>query len=96
MVPAMALMTASVEPRYRGGFMSVNSSVQQFASGLAAFTSGHIIGQSPTGELTRFGIVGFISVACAYTCIYLVRFLKYPPAKAATTKSSEPAAVMEG
>ena len=91
MVPAMALMTASVEPRYRGGFMSVNSSVQQFASGLAAFTSGQLIGQSPTGELTRFGIVGFISVACAYTCIYLVRFLKHP-----TAKSSEPAAVVEG
>ena len=35
-VPAMALMTACIEARHRGGFMSVNSSVQQLAAGLAA------------------------------------------------------------
>ena len=36
-VPAMAMMTAAVESRYRGGFMSINSSVQQFSCGLAAW-----------------------------------------------------------
>ena len=76
MVPAMAMMTASVESRYRGGFMSVNSSVQQFSSGLAAYVSGEIIGQSPEGRMTHFPLIGFISVVCAYTCIYLARFLK--------------------
>src|SRR5882724_2765135 len=34
-VPAMALMTASIEARHRGGFMSINSSVQQLAAGFA-------------------------------------------------------------
>ena len=42
MVPAMSMMTASIEARYRGGFMSTNSSVQQFAAGLAAYASGKI------------------------------------------------------
>jgi predicted MFS family arabinose efflux permease len=78
MVPAMAMMTGSIEARYRGGFMSINSSVQQFSCGLAAYASGHIIGQSATGELTRFPWVGLISVTCILSCIYLSRFLKGP------------------
>src|ERR1044071_2701330 len=48
MVPAMAMMTASIESRYRGGFMSINSSVQQFASGLAAYVSGQIMDRTPS------------------------------------------------
>ncbi len=78
MVPAMAMMTGSIEARYRGGFMSINSSVQQFSCGLAAYASGHIIGESATGELTRFPWVGLISVTCILSCIYLSRFLKVP------------------
>ena len=78
MVPAMALMTASVEPRYRGGFMSINSSVQQFTSGVAAYTSGMIIGQSPQGAMTHFPIIGVLSVVCAWGCIYFARFLRTP------------------
>jgi len=78
MVPAMAMMTASIEARYRGGFMSINSSVQQFAAGLAAFVSGHIMGQTTSGELTHFPAVGAMSVVCALTCIYLARYLKSP------------------
>lgn len=78
MVPAMAMMTGSVEARYRGGFMSINSSVQQFSCGLAAYVSGQIIDQSPKGELTRFPLVGLLSVMCVLTCIYLSRFLKAP------------------
>jgi predicted MFS family arabinose efflux permease len=83
MVPAMALMTASIESRYRGGFMSINSSVQQFASGLAAYVSGQIMGQSDTGQITHFPFIGLISVSCAFLCIYLARFLKAPEAKPA-------------
>ncbi|MEP6663187.1 MAG: MFS transporter [Verrucomicrobiota bacterium] len=78
MVPAMALMTANVEARYRGGFMSINASVQQFASGIAAYVSGLILGQNARGEITHYSIVGILSVFCTYTCIYLARFLKAP------------------
>jgi predicted MFS family arabinose efflux permease len=81
MVPAMALLTASIESRHRGGFMSLNSSVQQFAAGLAAYASGHIMDQAPNGEITRFSVIGGLSVACAFTCIYLARHLHAPPQK---------------
>ena len=75
-VPAMAMMTASVEGRYRGGFMSMNSSVQQLASGVAAFLSGHLLGQAPGGQITHYPVIGAISALCALLCIYLARYLK--------------------
>jgi predicted MFS family arabinose efflux permease len=78
-VPAMAMMTATVESRYRGGFMSVNSSVQQFSCGFAAWLSGGIIGQGPNQEITHYPIAGLASLACILTCIWLARFLRPAP-----------------
>jgi predicted MFS family arabinose efflux permease len=74
-VPAMALLTASVEPHHRGGFMSINSSVQQISMGLAAWLSGKII--QDTGEhMSRFGVAGIVSVFFGCAAIYLVRYLR--------------------
>ena len=78
-VPAMAMMTATVESRYRGGFMSVNSSVQQFSCGLAAWISGGIIGQGPNQEITHYPIAGLVSLGCVLVCIWLARFLRPAP-----------------
>ncbi len=78
-VPAMAMMTATVESRYRGGFMSVNSSVQQFSCGLAAWVSGGIIGQGPNQEITHYPRAGLVSLACVVACIWLARFLRAAP-----------------
>ena len=75
-VPAMAMITATVRPRYRGGFMSANSSVQQFAAGIATFLSGMILGQTPRGELAHFPTVGLISAPCCVAGIFLARYLK--------------------
>ena len=75
-VPAMAMITATVESRYRGGFMSVNSSVQQFSCGLASWVSGHLVGQGPHKEITRFPIAGMLSLGCVLLCIWLARFLR--------------------
>jgi len=75
-VPAMAMMTSTVESRYRGGFMSVNSAVQQFACGVAAWISGAIVGEGPKKEITNFQMVGLVSIFCVLACIYLARFLK--------------------
>jgi multidrug resistance protein len=76
-VPAMAMLTSSIEPRHRGGFMSINSSVQQLSSGVAAWASGHIIGHQGA-LMTRFGAVGIVSVLCGFAAIYLSRFIKTP------------------
>ncbi len=49
MVAGLAIVTSSVEPSRRGGFISANSAVQHFASGLGAFVSGKIIVTTPQG-----------------------------------------------
>jgi predicted MFS family arabinose efflux permease len=71
MVAAMALMTSSVEPHRRGGFLSANSSVQHIASGLAAYLGGAIISQSADGRLQNFGAVGWIAAASTLASIWL-------------------------
>ncbi|MDB6018655.1 MAG: sugar transporter [Pedosphaera sp.] len=80
-VPAMAMMTGAVEARYRGGFMSINSAVQQFSMGIASLLCGLILGENAKGEITHFRVNGLISIVCAYSCIYLARFLKAPQTK---------------
>ncbi|WP_205502123.1 MFS transporter [Rufibacter psychrotolerans] len=76
-VPAMSLITSSVEPRLRGSFMSVNSSVQQLASGLAAFLSGLIITNVPgSAELRHFGTVGLIATVFTLVSMWVVTRLK--------------------
>lgn len=65
MVPAMALITSSAVPRNRGGFLSINASVQQAAAGLATALGGLMLGQRINGEITGFPLVG--GLACAAT-----------------------------
>jgi predicted MFS family arabinose efflux permease len=74
--PGMALVAGAVEPRYRGSFMSLNSSIQQITSGIVTYFGGLIIGKSATGEMTNFPLVGVVAVGCAFLSICLARFLK--------------------
>lgn len=60
-VPAMALVTSSALPRYRGSFMSINASLQQMAIGLAAVVAGAVIGETKDGELTGYSTAGLIA-----------------------------------
>ncbi|QHL87033.1 MFS transporter [Nibribacter ruber] len=76
-VPAMSMITSSIEPRLRGSFMSVNSSVQQLASGLAAFLSGLLITNAPgQDDLIGFGTVGLIAAFFTLVSMWVVTKLK--------------------
>ena len=76
MVPAMALITSSVEPKQRGGFMSVTSSIQQFSSGLASFGAGLILGTTSSGALTFYWVVGILASITSVVCLLLSRRIK--------------------
>lgn len=73
MIPAMSLTTGIPEMRDRGAFMSINSSLQQMAGGIAAICAGLIITQasksSPLEHYNRLGIVVAIVIA---VCVFLV------------------------
>ena len=74
--PAMAMISNAVDGRYRGGFMSVNSAVQQAASGLANLTAGLLVSQGASGRLTGYPRVGLVSVACFGLTYYLASRLR--------------------
>ncbi len=70
-VSAMALITGVVPPVRRGGFMSLNSAVQQVAAGGAALLGGWILGDSPDA-LARFPLVGIVGAAATLLAMPLV------------------------
>jgi predicted MFS family arabinose efflux permease len=75
-IPGMAMVTNSVEGRYRGGFMSLNSAVQQFASGLASLIAGAIIVKGAGGRLEHYGLVGLLGAGCILASLALASRLK--------------------
>lgn len=61
-VPSQTLTLNSVEPRYRGGFMSLNSSLMQLSSGSASYLAGKVVYTLPDGTLQNYGILGISTV----------------------------------
>lgn len=59
--PAMAMITNAVTARYRGGFMSVNSALQQAASATANLVAGWFMIQEPSGHLAGFPLLGYFA-----------------------------------
>ncbi|MGA8655420.1 MAG: MFS transporter [Chthoniobacterales bacterium] len=70
-VPAMAMITSSVEPEHRGGFMSVNSAVAQFSAALAATVAGWVIHDGANHQLVGFGNVAWIYAGWATVGLWL-------------------------
>jgi predicted MFS family arabinose efflux permease len=70
MIPAMAMITSSVKPQNRGSFMSISSSVQQLAAGLASLIAGVIVIDNG-GSLARYNWVGYFAIAVTVVCIFL-------------------------
>ena len=78
MVPCTALITACAAPRDRGGFMSLNASVQHLGSGAATVLAGYMIVERPDKSLVGFSLVGL--VACAATAASIVLAGRLRPA----------------
>lgn len=73
MVPATALNTAVPEMYDRGAFMSINSSLQQMAGGVAAMFAGLVVMQtSEHSPLQHFDTLGYVMVVIMAICIFLV------------------------
>jgi predicted MFS family arabinose efflux permease len=73
MISASALMSAVPDPAHRGSFMSVNSSLQQFAGGIGAGVAGLIVVQAPSGALARYDILGYVVVAAMILVVIMLR-----------------------
>jgi len=73
MVPATALNSAVPDAYDRGAYMSINSSLQQFAGGIAALFSGLVVVQkSKNSPIENFDILGYVMVILMLLCFYFV------------------------
>jgi predicted MFS family arabinose efflux permease len=72
-IPAMALITSSISSEKRGSFMSLNSSVQQLASGLASYTASFILAKTDSGELIHYEKVGYLAMVAGVISIILAQ-----------------------
>jgi len=82
MIPGMAMISASVEPRLRGTFMTLNSAVQSAAMGSAALVGGLIIGRDAQGHLTLYWVAGLLGVVASGLSAWLAGRLRLQGAQA--------------
>ena len=77
MVPMQALIISKANPNMRGGFMSMLSSVQHLASGLASLLGGLVVHQATVGgKLENYHLVGYGSAAGAVLSVFCAQLFK--------------------
>jgi predicted MFS family arabinose efflux permease len=60
MITASAMITGIPDPADRGAFMSINSSIQQLAGGVASGLAGIIVFRSPAGHIENYAYLGWV------------------------------------
>jgi MFS transporter, DHA1 family, inner membrane transport protein len=95
MIAAMAMITGSVEPRRRGGFMSANSSIQHIAGGLGASIGGLIITQTADGRIEHFTTVGTLAALTTLSTLWLAGRVRQADAAPITAEQISLAAAAE-
>lgn len=73
MVPAMAIISGSIEPKKRGSLMSLVTTVNHLSLGFASYVGGVWIQKLPNGELVHFDRLGLFAIAMTLISIYVVR-----------------------
>lgn len=75
-VPALAMVTSSTVSASRGRYLSLTSSVQQVASGLASLTAGIMLTLNPDGTMSNYDRAGIISIIFTLLAIITSRRLE--------------------
>ena len=68
----MAIINSAAQPKLRGTFMSLNSTVQSLAMGLAATLGGFIVTQQSNGLIAGYQNVGYIALAANLLAVWFV------------------------
>jgi predicted MFS family arabinose efflux permease len=72
MIATSALISSVPDLKDRGAFMSINSSLQQFAGGIASALAGLIVVQTASGHLDRYGVLGGVVVTAMLITLVLM------------------------
>lgn len=72
-IPANAIITSVVPAAQRGSYMSIVTSMQQLAAGIASYLAGLIITKSATGELLNYQYVGYVAILISLSAIFVAQ-----------------------
>ena len=75
-VPVLAMITSSAESASRGRYLSLTSSVQQAASGLASMLGGFLLVLESDGRMANYEVAGWISAIFVLLAIWISRHLR--------------------
>lgn len=76
MIPGMAMVSAAANPRNRGTFMTLNSSMQSAAMGLAALVGGHLIARNSAGLIENYWLCSVIAIVFNVIALLIARQVK--------------------
>jgi predicted MFS family arabinose efflux permease len=77
MIPANTIISGVVNPKYRAGFMSLNSAAQSLASGASAAIAGMIVVQPDVnGPMYHYDTVGYVAISFTLLAILVMIRLK--------------------
>ena len=71
-VAAQALSSAVPSPQDRGAYMSISSSLQQIAGGVAASVAGLLVSQTGDGPIEHYDRLGFVVAGATATTVLLM------------------------
>lgn len=74
-VTAQAMISEVVSPSQRGSFMSINGSIQQLGSGLAALCAGAIVVTEKSGKIINYNWVGYLSIVVLLASLFFGRVI---------------------
>jgi MFS family permease len=74
-ISSSALLSALPQPADRGSYMSVSSSLQQVAGGVASVIAGFIVVEAPSGELVHFDVLGYVLVCTTAITLVMMYFI---------------------
>ncbi len=94
MIPTQAIISGVVNPQQRGGFMSINSSMQQLATGVAALIGGAIVQKTAGGRIEHYDWVGYFSIALILASVWLAGRVQ-PIEQSAAAIAQEPVPTAE-
>ncbi len=76
LIPTQAMSSSGVLPPQRGGFMSINSSVQLLAQAMATYGAGLVIQKGPGGQLLHYNYVGYVAIVMLLSAVFIARTVK--------------------
>ncbi len=70
------MITSSVVPRLRGGFMGANSAIQHLSSSLGVIVAGFILFEPKNGPIEHFPVVGLMAAIVSLSTLWLAGRLR--------------------